>query len=154
EALEKSLNEIVRRHESQRTTFTVTDAKPIQVIARSLIIPLPLRDLTSLPDARRRSEASRIAREEAQTPFDLAKGPLVRAALLKVAADEHVLLLTMHHIGSDAWSPAVFLPELSELYEAFSDAKPSALPDSPIEYADYAAWQRRRIQGGVPHSHL
>ena len=149
EALEKSLNEIVRRHESQRTTFTVADAKPVQVIARSLTIPFPLRDLTSLPDARRETEASRIAREEAQTPFDLAKGPLVRAALLKVAADEHVLLLTMHHIVSDAWSAGVFLQELSELYEAFSAGKPSPLPELAIQYADYAAWQRQWFQGEV-----
>ena len=149
EALEKSLNEIIRRHESQRTTFSVSDAKPIQVIARALIIHLPVRDLTSLSDARGEIEASRIAGEEAQTPFDLAQGPLVRATLLKVAANEHVLLLTMHHIVSDAWSAGVFLQELSELYEAFSAGKPSPLPELAIQYADYSAWQRQWFQGEV-----
>ena len=114
-ALESSLNEIVRRHELQRTTFTQHGGQPVQVIAPSLMIPLPVRDLTVLPKADGEDEARRIATEESQRPFDLEKGPLVRAMLLRLGAEDHVLLLTMHHIVSDAWSAGVFLQELTAI---------------------------------------
>ena len=150
EALIASLNEIVRRHESQRTTFGMgADGQPVQIIAESLRLDVPLIDLTSRPQNTGEVEAQRIAAEEAQTPFDLSKGPLVRAKLLKLTDREHVLLLTMHHIVSDAWSAGVFFQELSALYSAFVESRPSPLPELTIQYADYAAWQRNFLQGPV-----
>ena len=153
-ALEKAINEILRRHESQRTTFAVKDGQPVQVIAPSLTIKLVPEDLASIPEAQRESEARRIGIAEAQRPFDLATGPLVRARLLRLAADDHILLLTMHHIVSDAWSAAIALSELSALYEAFSNGRPSPLAELPIQYADYAAWQRTWFQGEVLEKQL
>jgi hypothetical protein len=124
------------------------------VIAPSLTISLPVRDLTALPETEREIEARRIATKESQRPFDLGKGPLVRAMLLRLGAEDHVLLLTMHHIVSDAWSAGVFLRELTHLYQAFSDGKPSPLPELSIQYADYAAWQRQWFQGSVLQEQL
>jgi amino acid adenylation domain-containing protein len=148
-ALERALNEIVRRHESQRTTFSVVNREPVQVIAPSLTIVVPVHDLTSLPPDQRETVARQIAAQEAQQPFDLRKGPLVRAALIRIGEDDHVLLLTMHHIVSDAWSAGVFVTELSDLYQAFAGGKPSLLKELPIQYADYAAWQRNWLRGEV-----
>jgi hypothetical protein len=154
DALERSLNEIVQRHESQRTAFTTVNGQPVQVIESSLAIPLPLEDLSGLPENDREGEARRLAAQEALHPFDLTKGPLLRAKLLRLAPEDHVLLLTMHHIVSDAWSAGVFLQELGALYEAFSVGKPSPLPELAIQYADYAAWQRQWLQGRVLEKQL
>ncbi len=148
-ALERALNEIVRRHESQRTTFAVVDGHPVQVIASSLSLPLVVEDLTGSPDVTRESEARRIAIDESMQPFDLTKGPLVRVRLLKLGDSEHVLLLTMHHIISDAWSAGIFVQELGALYEAFAAGKPSPLSDPAVQYADYAAQERGWLQGEV-----
>ncbi|MDZ7269872.1 MAG: amino acid adenylation domain-containing protein [candidate division KSB1 bacterium] len=147
--LEKSLNEIVRRHEVLRTTFVTLDGKPRQVIAPALTIPLKLIDLSPLPAAEREAEARRLARHEAQQPFDLSTGPLLRATLLRLQPDEHVMLLTLHHIISDDWSTSVLIQEMAVLYEAFSKGKPSPLPELPVQYADFAAWQRQWLQGEV-----
>jgi hypothetical protein len=147
-ALEKALNEIVRRHESQRTTFkAAADGQPIQVISDPHHIHLRAVDFTTEENAE--AKAKEIAAQEALTPFDLAKGPLLRAALLKLSATDNVLLLTMHHIVSDAWSAGIFIHELGVLYEAYSEGKPSPLPDLPLQYADYAVWQREYLQGEV-----
>ncbi len=148
-ALEKAINEILRRHESQRTTFAVKDGHPVQIIAPSVTIVLRPDDLTSHPEAQRETEARRLGIEEAQRPFDLSKGPLVRARLLRLSDEDHILLLTMHHIVSDAWSAAIALSELCTLYEAFSSGKPSPLPELVVQYADYAAWQRNWFQGAI-----
>ena len=148
-ALERAINEILRRHESQRTTFAVKDGHPVQVIAPSLTIALNPEDLSSYPEAQREAPARKLGIEEAQRPFDLAKGPLVRARLLRLSDQDHILLLTMHHIVSDAWSAAIALSELCALYEAFSSGKPSPLPELVVQYADYAAWQRNWFQGEV-----
>jgi amino acid adenylation domain-containing protein len=150
EALRRSLNEIVRRHESQRTTFAVQQGQPVQVIVPALALDLPVVDLSAADDA----EARRIASEEAQTPFDLSKGPLLRAKLLRLAGEDHVLLVTMHHIVSDAWSAGVFLNELSMLYKAFSSGEASPLPELPVQYADFAAWQREWLQGEILEEQL
>ena len=128
-ALERSLNEIVRRHESQRTLFKSVGGQPALVILPSSNIELRVIDLGHLPDSRREPEAKRLAVEEAERPFDLAKGPLLRASLLLLAEEESVLLLNTHHIVSDAWSATVMLEELGTLYEAFSADKPSPLPE-------------------------
>ena len=148
-AFTQALNGIIHRHESQRTTFTVLDGEPVQVIAPSLVLDVAMRDLTHFPDEARELEAARLAEAEALIPFDLAKGPLVRATLLKLADDDHVLLLTMHHIVSDAWSAGIFFQEFGELYNAALANRPSPLPDLPIQYADYAVWQRNWFQGDV-----
>jgi amino acid adenylation domain-containing protein len=148
-ALELSLNEIIRRHEALRTRFQVKDGKPIQVISPSLSIEVRVEDLTQLSAGERENEASKIAQQEAQEPFDLSSGPLVRARLLKLSATEHVLLLTLHHIISDGWSLGVLFKELAVLYEAYLMGKPSPLEELPIQYADYAQWQREYLRGDV-----
>ena len=120
EVLERSLQEIVRRHETLRTSFQVVDDQPVQIIDPDVTVPLVQRDLTALPEASREEEARRLAREEAQRPFDLTVAPLMRATLLRLAEDDHVLLLNTHHIISDGWSLGVLLREMASLYEAFS----------------------------------
>jgi amino acid adenylation domain-containing protein len=153
-ALEQSLNEIVRRHEALRTTFSMLEGEPVQVISSSLRVSLPVLDITDCRETERGEQARQLAREEARRPFDLTQGPLVRAALLRLGEDDHVLLLTMHHIVSDGWSMGVLYQELSVLYEAFSKGNPSPLTDLPIQYADFGAWQREWLQGEVLESQL
>ncbi|HEX2268956.1 MAG TPA: amino acid adenylation domain-containing protein [Pyrinomonadaceae bacterium] len=153
-ALEQSLNEIVRRHEVLRTSFTNVDGRPEQVIAATLEVKLELLDLRGLPESERRSEASRLINEEAARPFNLREAPLFRAGLLRLAEDEHVLMVNMHHIISDDWSLGVLFREISSLYEAFSTGKSSTLPELPIQYADYAAWQREWLSGATLEKQL
>lgn len=146
-AFEKSLNEIVHRHEALRTTFAMqADGTPCQVVASPTRLPLPLIDLQTLPAAQRESEARRLATEDARQAFDLAKGPLFRAQLLRLAEAEHVLVLNIHHIAADGWSMGIFTRELRALYEAFSKNQPSPLPALPIQYADFALWQREQMR--------
>src|SRR6185369_4402792 len=148
-ALAHSLTEIVRRHESLRTTFSVHEAQPVQVIAEPGEFNLPVIDLSELSDSERDAELQRQANAEARRPFDLEQGPLFRARLLKLAAEEHVLLLGMHHIISDGWSLEVLFRELAVLYNAFSAGQPAPLADLSVQYADYAAWQQQYLQGEV-----
>src|SRR5262249_12927962 len=148
-ALQRSLNEIVRRHAALRTTFPTVDGRPVQAVADSLALALPVVDLRGLPAGAREAEAARLATEEAQRPFDLAGGPLVRASLLQLDDADYVFLLTMHHIVSDGWSMGVFFRELTALYAAFAAGQPSPLPALPIQYADFAVWQRQGLQGEV-----
>jgi amino acid adenylation domain-containing protein len=149
EALEWSLQELVRRHESLRTTFHSPDGQPVQVIELIRSFCLPLVELNALVPVQREAEAQRLTVQEAKRPFDLAAGPLLRAALVRLNEDEHVLLLSMHHIVSDAWSMEILVRELSTLYTAFVAGKPSPLPELPLQYADFAAWQRQWLQGEV-----
>ncbi|HKD02411.1 MAG TPA: condensation domain-containing protein, partial [Terriglobales bacterium] len=144
-ALERTLNEIVRRHEVLRTVFSEKDGEPVQVVSASQELPLPVRDLSSHPE--REAEAQQAAEREAKQPVDLRNGPLVRAQLLRLSDKEHILLLTLHHIIFDGWSRRIFVQELGALYEAFCAGKPSPLSDPPLQYADYAVWQRRHFQG-------
>jgi amino acid adenylation domain-containing protein len=153
-ALERSLNEIVRRHEALRTTFTSVNGQPVQVIASALTLWLPMVDLRELSETERGAEAERLAAEEAQRPFDLAQGPLLRAKLLRLSEREHVLLVTMHHIVSDDWSVGVFMKELTTVYEAFSAEKSSPLSELPIQYADFAYRQRLWLQSEMLESEL
>ncbi|MEG4111235.1 MULTISPECIES: amino acid adenylation domain-containing protein [unclassified Microcoleus] len=148
-ALEQSLSEIVRRHEALRTTFSAVNGQPIQVIHPAVTLLLPIVDLRELPETEREVEAQRLATEEAQRPFDLVNQQLFRVKLLHLAEEEHLLLLTMHHIVSDGWSLGVFMGELTALYEAFSTEKSSPLPELPIQYADFAAWQNEWLVGEV-----
>ena len=145
--LERSLNEIVRRHESLRTMFTSIDGQPMQVIKTRRDLTLPLVEFTQLLPAEREVQSRRYAEQEAGRPFDLAAGPLLRTTLMRFGEKENVLLVVMHHIVSDAWSMGIFLRELATLYEAFSQNRQSPLPELPVQYADYAAWQRERLQG-------
>ncbi len=149
DALRRALNEIVGRHETLRTSIKTVMGEPVQVIAEVIELALPVVDLRALPAGEREAEALRLARDDARTPFDLERGPLVRASLLRLAADDHVLLLMTHHIVSDGWSMNVFLRELAHFYGAFSEGRSSCLPRPEVQYADFAAWQTRWLQGEV-----
>ncbi|HYR07484.1 MAG TPA: amino acid adenylation domain-containing protein, partial [Longimicrobium sp.] len=148
-ALVRSLDRIVARHEVLRTTFPAVDGEPVQRIApvEESGFRLVEHDLHAAPDAE--DELRRLVRDEASAPFDLAHGPLVRGRLVRMAADDHVLLLTMHHIVSDGWSTGVLYRELGALYAAFARGEPDPLPPLPVQYADYAAWHRRWVEGEV-----
>ncbi len=153
-ALEHSLSEIVRRHEILRTTFQIVDGEPVQVIAAPQAMALDVIDLSASPEAERETEAQRLANEEAQQPFDLSRGPLFRVRLIRLGEAEHVLLLTMHHIISDGWSMGVMARELGVLYEAYKAGQSSPLPELPIQYADFAVWQREWLQGEMLEQQL
>jgi amino acid adenylation domain-containing protein len=146
EALERAINEIVRRHEALRTRIEIDESEPvltpIQVIDEWAPRKLERVDLTGWPREERDAEARRIIREEAGTGFDLNRGPLLRVKVLKLEEDDHVLLFTMHHIVGDGWSIEVLKREIRALYEALSEGKESPLPELEIQYADYAYWQR------------
>ncbi|HEX6287554.1 MAG TPA: condensation domain-containing protein, partial [Herpetosiphonaceae bacterium] len=154
-ALLRALNQIVARHETLRTTFVISHGHPVQSIAPALVIALPVTDLSGLPAADREATVQRHILAEARQPFDLAQGPLIRAALLRLhrAQDgqEHVLILTLHHIIADGWSQGVLIRELTTLYRAFAVGQTDAarLPELPIQYADFAYWQRDWLQGEV-----
>jgi amino acid adenylation domain-containing protein len=148
-ALRESLRAIVTRHESLRTTFSEIEGEPIPVVASDCSLELSTVDLNDVAEADRETQAQQLARDEAQRPFDLARGPLLRAQLLRVNTDEHILILTMHHIITDAWSMSVFFEELGRLYEAFVAGRPSPLSDLPIQYRDFAHWQRESLTGDV-----
>ena len=154
EALEQSLNEIVRRHQALRTIFRVTEGPPMQVILPSLILALPVVDLSDRPENGREDQARRLAREEAERPFDLVRGPLLRATLLRLGHEDHVLLLTIHHIVSDGWSFGVFYGDLTAVYDAIAKGQPSPLTELTVQYVDYAQWQRNWLQGETLESQL
>src|SRR5262245_11234381 len=145
-ALERALHEIVRRHGILRTTFVESAEGAVQVVASSSALPLPTVDLAALPEALREEEAARRAAEEVRRPFDMSRGPLLRALLMRLAGDDQVLVLTLHHIVGDGWSMGVLDREMAEIYGAFADGRPSPLPDPSIQYADFAFWQRERRQ--------
>ncbi|MFL6233160.1 MAG: amino acid adenylation domain-containing protein, partial [Thermoanaerobaculia bacterium] len=151
-ALRRSLAEVVRRHEALRTVFAARGGRPVQVIREDLQPALPLVDLSALADPQ--AEIRRLSALISRRPFDLSAGPLLRPALLKLGEGEHVLLLTFHHIASDAWSLEVLLRELAALYPAFSSGRPSPLPELPVQYADFALWQRSWLHGEVLEEQL
>jgi amino acid adenylation domain-containing protein len=148
-ALEHAFNEILRRHESLRTTFPEVDGQPVQAIAPYASRPLPVVDVSHLPPAEQEAEVRRYALRQSETPLDLATGPLARVEVIRLGEDEHVVLVGLHHIIYDGWSVAVLRRELLATYRAFAAGLPSPLPELPIQYADYAAWQRARLQGEV-----
>ena len=147
--LSQSLNEIVRRHASWRTTFTAVAGVPLQLIAPSLTLTLKHVCLAPLAPDQRQAEVTRLTMDDAQRPFDLAQGPLLRTTLLQLSDQEYRLLVTTHHIVFDAWSMGVFIQELAALYEAFVCGQPSPLSQMSIQYADFAHWQRQWFQGEV-----
>jgi amino acid adenylation domain-containing protein len=146
-ALERAFAEIVARHEALRTTFATADGLPVQVIAQAGAAVVERIDLTALPETERLAEAERRAVAESRRPFDLARGPLARAVVIRLAEKEHAIVLTMHHIVTDGWSFGVAARELAALYQAFLAGAPSPLPGLPVQYADYAVWQRDRLRG-------
>jgi amino acid adenylation domain-containing protein len=145
--LERTLREIVRRHESLRTRFVSVNGEPQQVIDSSLHVELPMMELTHLPDQEREQEAERLALEEVRKPFDLTRGPLLRVKLLRLDREDHVLVLSLHHIISDAWSVGVMVREVSAVYNQLSRGEALQLPELEIQYADYSAWQRELLRG-------
>ena len=146
-ALERSFQEIVRRHEVLRTTFALIDGEPKQIVAPSAPPQIQLINIRSLPEAEREKELVRSITHETNQSFHLDKGPLLRVLLMEIDEDEHVLLINMHHIVSDGWSMGVLHRELSELYRAFTQGKSSPLSELPIQYSDYAIWQREWLTG-------
>ncbi|MBD2345771.1 hypothetical protein H6G18_16665 [Anabaena subtropica FACHB-260] len=148
-ALEKTLNEIVRRHEVLRTTFASQQGQPVQVIHPTLTLNLPVINLQELPQVEREAEVQKLLSTEASQCFKLAEIPLLRCTLLQLAQEEYVVMFTMHHIISDGWSMGILIQEVAALYEAFSQNQASPLPELPIQYADFAIWQRQWLQREV-----
>ncbi len=153
-ALYRSLQEIVRRHEVLRGKFIVEQLQPVQIMLAQLDLRLPIVDLSHLPPAEREAELNRLAQEEGQKPFNLSHDPLIRARLIKLEAGDHTLLLTMHHIVSDGWSSQLLFRELAACYTAFMNHQMPYLPELPIQYADFAQWQRQWIAGEQLQSQL
>lgn len=147
QVLEQCFNEILKRHDILRTTFTENDGEPAQIVSPHTEISIAVVDLTGLRGSEREAAASKAAAEEAAQPFDLVNGPLYRIRLLKLDEEEHIALFTLHHIVSDAWSASVLVKELVVLYRAFSGGERSPLVELPIQYADFSAWQRNWLQG-------
>ena len=148
-ALERTLSEVVRRHEVLRTHFMAVDGEPVQVIEAAAPLQLEVLDLSALEEEAREAEVLRLAQLEASRPFDLWRGPLLRVGLLRLGKEEHVALVTMHHIVSDGWSMGVFINEVATLYAAYVRGEESPLEELPIQYADFAHWQRGWLQGEV-----
>jgi thioesterase domain-containing protein/acyl carrier protein len=147
-ALERSIEDILRRHEVMRSVFSEVDGAPFQTLLPPETVSLPLIDIRHFPEDVRITEAARLAIEESRKPFHLDQGPLWRFALIRIAGDDHVLLITAHHIAIDGWSRGVFLRELGMLYPAYLRRALSPLKDLPLQYADYAAWQAEWVESG------
>jgi amino acid adenylation domain-containing protein len=153
-SLERSLNELVKRHEVLRTAFKTINGQPVQAIASNLELKILEIDLRSLPETERDREVERLIAAEAQQAFDLSQAPLLRAKLLHLSDSNWVLLLSTHHIIFDAWSMGIFIQELATFYQAFCTGKPSPLPELSVQYADFASWQRQWLQGEVLETQL
>ncbi|MDZ8258877.1 non-ribosomal peptide synthetase [Nostoc sp. ChiQUE01b] len=153
-ALEQSLNKIISRHEVLRTNFHTINEQPVQVIADSLTLSVPVVDLTELPESEREIACQKLAAKEANQPFDLANSPLIRASVAKITEVEHVFILTIHHIIFDGWSMGIIMRELATIYSDICNNLSPELPELPIQYADYAIWQRQWLQSEVLQTQL
>src|SRR4029077_3681412 len=140
-ALQSSLQELTNRHAGLRTVFRLEGGELVQVVANHLAVRLPVTDISRSPDPD--AEHYQLAKAEVEKIFDLSKGPLFRARVIRVTSTDHVLLCIMHHIVTDSWSVQIMAKELSALYGAFSNQRPSPLPSLPISYGDYSEWQRK-----------
>ncbi|HYG65747.1 MAG TPA: non-ribosomal peptide synthase/polyketide synthase, partial [Thermoanaerobaculia bacterium] len=147
--LQCSLTEIVRRHEALRTVFAAHDGTPVQIVEPPYELALPVVDLSGLEEGRRERLGSELLGREARRPFHLSRGPLLRALVVRLSAEEHLALVTIHHIVSDGWSIGILVREVSMLYASLSARMDSPLPELPVQYADYAVWQRSWLQGEV-----
>jgi len=154
DVLRRCLNEIVRRHEALRTRFGMDGGAPVQIVEPRIDVELPVEDLRGFAADKLDGEALRLTTEQSQTSFNLRTGPLIRAKLLRLADDDYIFLLTIHHIVSDGWSLGVFFRELGALYQAFMSGQPSPLPELTVQYPDFAAWQRNWLQGDVREGQL
>ncbi len=153
-ALERAFQQIIRRHEALRTTFRAIDGEPRQVIAPELSVRLMHIDLSTYSPEKQETEVERLARADTRQPFDLAQGPLVRCSLLRLADHDHILLLTMHHIVSDGWSMGVLFNEIILLTQAYTAGRENPLPMLPLQYPDFAVWQRNWLQGDILETQL
>ena len=144
-SLEQAIGEIIRRHKVLRTTFASVDGQPRQIVSPARALSITLVDLSALARPEVEREARQLAMEEARSPFDLAAGPMLRVRLLRIGEEEHIALFTMHHIVCDAWSVGVLIREAVALYDAYYAGEPSPLAELPIQYADFASWQRRQL---------
>ncbi|MFN2576061.1 MAG: amino acid adenylation domain-containing protein [Pyrinomonadaceae bacterium] len=149
DALQKAVDEIIRRHEALRTTFITSDGEPALVISPDCDTAIEVFDLTSLDAAARETKSRRLVKGEALLPFDLSRGPLIRTKLIQLAERDSIFIVTMHHIVSDGWSLLIFFKELSTLYDQFLIETPATLADLPVQYADYALWQREWLHAEV-----
>lgn len=154
ELLERGLASVIDRHEALRTVFRAEDGTPSQVVLREWLFELPVIDLRGVPAERREQEMLRLAREEARRPFDLSHDLMLRVTAIRISDEEHVLLALEHHIAFDGWSDSQLFQELGELYRAALEGGEPQLPHLPIQYADFAVWQRERMQGQVLAGHL
>jgi amino acid adenylation domain-containing protein len=153
-ALEQTFAEIIRRHENLRTSFPLIDGDLVQVISPPSGLPIPIIDLHNLNQPEQQNVSNKLAEAEFGRPFDLETGPLTRVVLIRHSAEEHTIICALHHLISDGWSKGVLVKEISTVYEAFCRAEPSPLPELPIQYVDFAAWQRQQLQGEVLESEL
>jgi amino acid adenylation domain-containing protein len=154
DALERSINDIISRHEILRTKYQVVDGQAFGVVDSALKLTLEVTDLQRLPEPEREPEALKISAEYFQQPFDLGQCPLIRASVLKLGERNYLLLLSMHHIIFDGWSIGILFRELAALYESYAAQKPRSLPELPLQYSDFAFWQRRWLQGEALKNHL
>src|SRR6202158_5261718 len=146
-ALTSAIGAVIRRHESLRTIFESVDGEARQVVLSDVDVQVPILNLADLPESEREREALRIASEEGRKPFDLTRGPLLRTALLQLSRDQYILVLAMHHIITDGWSISILFRELAHCYEAYASGREPQLPELPIQYVEYAQWQREYIAG-------
>ncbi len=154
DVLVRTLNEVVRRHEILRTVFPMIDDQAVQIVQPPSALEVPVVDLCAVPREEQEAIIHRRTREEAHYPFDLARGPMVRFSIARLGPTEHVLFITMHHIVADGWSVAVLVREITLLYTAFLQGQPSPLPELPIQYADFATWERQWLQGNLAQDQL
>ncbi len=152
--LERCFNAVVQRHEALRTTFRLVGGEPVQTVAAELYLPLPVVDLSALPEARRQPLAGRLVTSEMKHSFDLSRGPLLRTTLVRLGPEEHMLAVVMHHIVSDGWSINVLVREVTALYQAFAAGTEARLPALEVQYPDYALWQREWLGGSVLNDRL
>jgi amino acid adenylation domain-containing protein len=154
DALRRTFNELVQRHEILRTNFGVVGGQPVQIISRSLTLELPMIDLNELPEALRDAEARCIIEREAQYKFNLATDPLLRVRVMRLSDDEHIALMTTHHVVLDGWSMTLLIREIAALYEAFIAGQEPSLPDLPVQYADFAVWQQNWLRSEAQETQL
>src|SRR5947209_8771043 len=153
-ALQGALDAVVMRHEALRTIFAEVDGNPMQLVVDGVLAAMCVADLSGLREEDRRVEVERLMREEGMRPFDLGRAPLLRLSLLRLAATEHLLLVTMHHIIGDGWSMSVFFRELVELYTAYIRGHETPLPELALQYPDYAGWEQERLTDEALAPHL
>jgi len=154
DVLRRSFEALIERHEILRTTYTVIDGRPMQVIGATAPVDLNVVDLRDQPSDEREAEAQRILKDESRFAFDLVNGPIMRATVIQLSDNENILMLNLHHVATDGYSRTALFRDLSVFYDAFASNEEPSLPTLPIQYADYAVWQREWLDGGVADAQL